>query len=97
MTTSRTGTNEWKKARARVLARSTVCHLCGLPGANEVDHVVPYSRGGGDNEENLRPAHRSCNRSKGARITGPVLPRTRAEVAVAMREWERTVGPSREW
>lgn len=67
MTTSRTGTNTWKQTRARVLARSTICHLCGKAGADEVDHVVPHVLGGTDDESNLAPAHMRCNRSKGAR------------------------------
>ena len=33
---------------------SDTCHVCELPGANEIDHLVP-----GDNHalENLRPIH----------------------------------------
>jgi RHS repeat-associated protein len=51
------------------------CEYCGTdlsakPGkANsyEADHRVPRSRGGPSNQENLAPACRTCNRSKGAR------------------------------
>ena len=52
-----------------------VCHLCGMDIARassiqegrglSFDHVVPYSHGGGDTVENLRPAHLVCNRRRG--------------------------------
>ena len=45
-----------------------VCGLCGFGIANAkeitVDHIVPKSKGGGDNPENLQPAHRTCNELK---------------------------------
>ena len=43
----------------------TVCHLCGGPGADTADHIVPRSAGGGHDLANLRPAHASCNSSRG--------------------------------
>jgi 5-methylcytosine-specific restriction endonuclease McrA len=90
--TSRTGTTAYLKARARLLRRARrdrlPCHLCGLPidytlrtpdpGSFEADHVEPHSLGGTDSLDNLRPAHRACNRSKGNRADGrPRLPTTR--------------------
>ncbi|MEZ2371046.1 HNH endonuclease [Arthrobacter sp. RCC_34] len=49
------------------------CHLCGgyimSKRSLSVDHVLPRARGGSDSLENLRPAHVSCNSSKGARIS----------------------------
>ena len=74
----------WKRTAARVLRlHAGVCHICGLPGATEVDHVVPVSRGGTDDEANLRPAHgrrdvlegrsnRNCHGAKTARESGRV-------------------------
>lgn len=48
--------------RAEVLAvYGDRCHLCGGLGADSPDHVVPRSKGGGHNIENLRPAHHGCN------------------------------------
>ena len=44
-----------------------VCHLCSGRFADSIDHLVPVKLGGSDNPENLRPAHTSCNSSKGAR------------------------------
>lgn len=45
-----------------------VCHLCGRPGSTTIDHLVPRARGGTDDLDNLRPAHQSCNSSRGAMI-----------------------------
>jgi len=33
------------------------CWLCHQGGADTIDHIVPVSQGGGDELENLRPAH----------------------------------------
>ncbi|NLV77774.1 MAG: HNH endonuclease [Rhodococcus sp.] len=40
------------------------CHYCGGMFPVEVDHVVPWSRGGSDDLENLVPACYPCNRDK---------------------------------
>lgn len=45
-----------------------LCAFCGQPVAlddMDLDHRVPKSQGGTDDEENLRPAHPSCNRRTG--------------------------------
>jgi hypothetical protein len=39
-------------------------------GMLEVDHLIPRSKGGGDDESNLWLACRDCNRSKGAQTAG---------------------------
>jgi 5-methylcytosine-specific restriction endonuclease McrA len=51
---------------AQVLAVSRVCHLCGKPGADTADHLIPRKHGGTNSLDNLRPAHRSCNSARGA-------------------------------
>jgi len=45
------------------------CAYCGKPMQRKnmtVDHLVPQSRGGGNNIENLMPSCRSCNGLKAA-------------------------------
>ena len=46
--------------------RGRVCHLCGMPGADSLDHLVPRAMGGDDSLDNLAPAHKRCNSSRGA-------------------------------
>jgi 5-methylcytosine-specific restriction endonuclease McrA len=54
-----------------VLASSDVCWLCGLPGADTVDHILPLSLHPelAHDRSNLAPAHNRCNASKGASTT----------------------------
>lgn len=53
---------------AKILRESDVCYLCGQPGADAVDHIVPLARGGTEDRDNLAPAHHDvppyCNRRK---------------------------------
>lgn len=61
-----------RKAQAYVVATlevyGRVCWLCGLPGANSADHVIPISKGGAVFDLlNLGPSHRRCNYSRGNR------------------------------
>lgn len=64
-------------ARIRALVWRMYGGRCWLCGAEitavqpwDVDHVLPRSQGGSDELRNLRPAHASCNRSRGARPAG---------------------------
>lgn len=72
----------YRRARAQVLAISTVCWLCGHEGAGDVDHQPPLVRLrelglDPDDPAYMRPAHgaysrcrtcgRCCNQHKGAR------------------------------
>ena len=72
--------HRWKLLRAQVLESSNVCWLCSKPGATEVDHVLPvkYYPELFFDLSNLRPAHKTCNSSKGAgRNYKPEMPRSR--------------------
>ena len=52
-------------------AQKGMCPLCESPidravlGAFHVDHVIPFTHGGGYERENLQVTHPSCNQSKG--------------------------------
>jgi 5-methylcytosine-specific restriction endonuclease McrA len=77
-------TARWRSVIKEAQAQGGVCWLCGIgiepgiqdpnhPGALQVDHVVPVSRGGDPFDPgNLRVAHRLCNIKRGARrpVTG---------------------------
>lgn len=43
------------------------CVYCGAP-SEHIDHVVPISRGGTDNYENLVASCQSCNLTKGTKL-----------------------------
>lgn len=55
-----------RQVRKRVLREHAgVCHWCGKPGGDEVDHVVNRRSGGSDDLENLRPIHKyPCHNEK---------------------------------
>lgn len=57
---------EWTPVRLAVLERDgEVCAYCSsLNGPFEVDHVIPWTRGGSHEMDNLVVACRPCNRSK---------------------------------
>lgn len=42
------------------------CVSCGKP-ADTIDHIVPLSKGGGNEDDNLQPMCWDCNRAKGDR------------------------------
>lgn len=68
MTTRRVVGRTRQERNKKILARSDVCHICGQPGSDAIDHVTPLSRGGTDDPANLQPAHHDvppyCNRRK---------------------------------
>lgn len=54
-----------KPIRQKVLERSSgACVACGSTEKVEIDHIVPISKGGTGEEENLQALCRSCNRKK---------------------------------
>jgi 5-methylcytosine-specific restriction endonuclease McrA len=76
------GGNHSVAKRKLVLAEyGRICWLCHQPidGLPSADHVIPRSRGGSDDIENLRPAHLLCNKRRGNRMpkrSQPLLPAT---------------------
>ena len=58
--------------RMQIIQRdNATCYLCNqvIPFAEiELDHLIPYSRGGDSSPQNLSVSCLSCNRSRGNRI-----------------------------
>ncbi|WP_326597761.1 HNH endonuclease [Streptomyces sp. NBC_01803] len=81
----------YRKMRARVLAESDVCIICGHPDSDAVDHVTPVARGGARlDPDNMAPIHgvtgcptcgRKCNNEKSDR---PLSQVTRLKTS---RDW----------
>lgn len=73
----------YREARLYVLARDGgLCHICGRPGADTADHVVPIAAGGHPTSAlNMRAAHRSCNSSRKDNLP------TTNQVRDASRQW----------
>lgn len=63
MAEGRTGRREtkgprWEATRARVVRRDGgICWICGQPGADSADHVIPLAYGGTSDDDNLRAVH----------------------------------------
>lgn len=58
-------TRRHQQHREAVMRRDHgVCHICGQPAADAIDHIVPVAWGGSDDPTNLAPAHTSCNSRK---------------------------------
>lgn len=55
---------EYQAARRTLLRDGPSCEYCGEPFANTADHILPRSRGGGNEPENLAPACKTCNEQK---------------------------------
>jgi 5-methylcytosine-specific restriction enzyme A len=58
------GWEEQRRARRVLAGYFGCCHICGNPGATEVDHVVALAEGGPDDETNLGPIPADCHRAK---------------------------------
>lgn len=51
-------TRQWRKLRDQILKRDGgICWICGQPGADTVDHLVPWVAGGPSQWANLSAAH----------------------------------------
>jgi 5-methylcytosine-specific restriction endonuclease McrA len=67
------GQKRKKAAIKRIIAEKTggVCARCGKEISFEkvtIEHFVPKYRGGEDDERNLLPLCKKCNRQKGSRL-----------------------------
>lgn len=58
------------------LEQDGMCAICGRSldtEPNEVDHVVPFRWGGGNERENIQLTHMTCNRAKGSEVDPKAL------------------------
>ena len=67
-----------KKDRARIFAANDgICHLCSggieVGQAWEVEHVIAWELTRDDSDENLRPAHVKCHKTKTHGQDRPVI------------------------
>ena len=87
---------EWHSITVpRIIRRDGgVCHLCGGPGADSADHLIPRALGGTDDDDNLAAVHHKagprCNIRRGA----ATIAEGRARVAGSTPPAPRT---SRQW
>lgn len=72
--------------RRSLRAAAGPCHICGAPIDYSLpyhdpmsfvaDHVISLAQGGTDTRDNVAPAHRACNRDKGAKPFANVIKRS---------------------
>lgn len=67
----------WECTRRRILRRDrNICHVCGRGGALSVDHIVPVSQGGTEDDSNLAAIHETpCHERKTAREANAAKPK----------------------
>lgn len=63
---ARPSASVWNAIRTRIFERDNyTCVYCGSRGVVlECDHIHPFSKGGGHDDENLATSCKKCNRSK---------------------------------
>jgi hypothetical protein len=70
------GGDHWHRVRKSVYKRDDyTCQICEIQGGNDgqdvilqADHIIPKSRGGEDDSENLRTLCRTCHQARHARL-----------------------------
>lgn len=58
----------YRAIKLKMLAKKPSCHWCGIDLTDEtatIDHVIPLSRGGLDNDNNRKLACAPCNNKRG--------------------------------
>lgn len=71
------GSAQQARARRVITRDGTICHVCGIAGANQADHVIPVAEGGADDESNMRAIHGiPCHAEKSAAESARARSRT---------------------
>jgi 5-methylcytosine-specific restriction endonuclease McrA len=87
MSGSWTAPPRWKAIRRAVFAtKGRLCWWCGRP-ATTIDHVLPVVLGGGHTPDNLVPACRRCNYSRGATVGNRLRSTSNAAIWPSARRW----------
>lgn len=60
----RTRGRRWMALKEYVLMEQPVCAVCNRKPATEVDHIVPISKGGSDERDNLQGLCYGCHEEK---------------------------------
>lgn len=81
---ARTSRSKWSAKAIAARDESPECRLCGVdvdlsvrfpdPMSGSVDHILPVSRGGANDLDNLQLAHLVCNMRKGANLDYVIVP-----------------------
>ena len=81
--------------KSRILEKTGgVCAVCGRPlefSKVTIEHYIPKYHGGTDDERNLLPLCRNCNRSKGSRLVQAKehYPYLKSAYVVETQQYER--------
>ena len=78
----------YQRNRKLILSDNPPCHWCGINAASEADHLIETDRGGTSELDNLVPACRKCNATRGnkyraARDDQHARPKQKAKVMPA--------------
>ena len=60
----RTRGRRWLKLRHVVLVEEPACRICERKPSEEVDHIIPVSKGGTDRRDNLQGVCFECHEKK---------------------------------
>ncbi len=65
----------WRRLRLMILRRDPLCCMCKRELSTQVDHIMAKSRGGTDDESNLRGLCAPCHSRKTVAEDGALRPR----------------------